>query len=83
MIRLLQDGTGLFEAIRARMELQSGGLIGPFVLDRRIGDGAFSQMWQAHHTLPSAVVAIKVIEKASISTPIGPTRLTREISLLC
>jgi hypothetical protein len=53
------------------------------MLDRRIGDGAFPQMWQADHTIPSAVVAIQVIEKASISTPIGPTRLTREISLLC
>jgi serine/threonine protein kinase len=57
------------------MELQPGGLIGPFVLDQRIGDGAFTQVWQAHHTLSSAVVAIKVIEKTSTSTPIGCTRL--------
>jgi serine/threonine protein kinase len=64
------------------MELQPGALIGSFVLDQRIGDGAFAQVWQAHHTLSSIVVAIKVIEKASISTPIARTRLTREISLL-
>jgi serine/threonine protein kinase len=55
--------------------LQPGSLIGPFVLDQRIRNGAFTQVWQAHHTLLSAVVAIKVIEKASISTPIGRTRL--------
>jgi serine/threonine protein kinase len=44
------------------MELQPGGLIGPFVLDQRIGDGAFAPVWQGHHTLSSAVVAIKVID---------------------
>jgi serine/threonine protein kinase len=63
------------------MEWQPGGLIGLFVLDQRIGYGAFAQVWQVHHTLSSAVVASKLIEKASISAPIARTRLTREISL--
>jgi hypothetical protein len=33
--------------------------IGSFVLDKRIGDGAFASVWRAHHAVASTTVAVK------------------------
>jgi hypothetical protein len=57
--------------------------IGQFELDQPVGSGAFASVWRAHPvSCPSIPVAIKIILKANISTPIARTRLTREVSLL-
>ena len=62
--------------------LRPGFEVGPFVLERNIGSGAFAAVWRAHHAKSNATVAIKVINKATISTPVARTRLQREIALL-
>ena len=62
--------------------LRPGSQAGPFVLERNIGSGAFASVWRAHHSVSKSTVAIKVINKATISTPVARTRLQREIALL-
>ena len=62
--------------------LRPGFEIGSFVLERNIGSGAFAAVWRAHHSISNATVAIKVINKSTISTPVARTRLQREIALL-
>jgi hypothetical protein len=60
-----------------------GTRIGHFQLDQPVGSGAFASVWRAHPLRsPQTPVAIKIIRKATICTPIAKTRLTREISLL-
>ena len=62
--------------------LYPGAKIGHFVLEQRIGSGAFASVWRAKHDRSGTPVAIKVINKETISTPVARTRLQREISLL-
>ncbi|OHT07540.1 CAMK family protein kinase [Tritrichomonas foetus] len=62
--------------------LHPGFSIGTYVFERNIGAGAFASVWRAHHKLSNSIVAIKVIEKATISTQVAQTRLQREIALL-
>ena len=62
--------------------LRPGVKIGSFILDKDIGSGAFASVWRAKHDRSGTPVAIKVINKSTISTPVARTRLQREIALL-
>ena len=62
--------------------IRPGFQAGPFVIERNIGSGAFASVWRAHHSISKSPVAIKVINKSTISTPVARTRLQREIALL-
>jgi serine/threonine protein kinase len=77
----VRDNLHFFEA-GTMTRFGPGFQVGSFVLDKIIGDGAFASVWWAHHAVASTVVAVKVIEKVSITTPVARTRLTREISFL-
>ncbi|OHT02672.1 CAMK family protein kinase [Tritrichomonas foetus] len=62
--------------------IRPGSTIGSFVLERNIGSGAFASVWRGHHINSKSPVAIKVINKSTISTEVAQTRLQREIALL-
>jgi serine/threonine protein kinase len=52
------------------------------VLEKPVGEGAFASVWRAHHTTGCQIVAIKIINKAAITTQVAQTRLQREIAFL-
>lgn len=56
--------------------------VGNYELIRIIGNGAFAQVWLGRHIITGTSVAIKVIARASLSTPDAMTRFTREVSLM-
>jgi serine/threonine protein kinase len=62
--------------------LHAGYRVGAFILEERIGSGGFASVWRAHHVAANVAVAVKVIPKESIATPLARTRLTREITIL-
>jgi serine/threonine protein kinase len=63
-------------------ELAPGYEVGSFILEKNVGAGAFASVWKARHKISNHVVAIKVIAKDGVSTPVARTRLQREISFL-
>jgi serine/threonine protein kinase len=63
--------------------LSAGAVIGRYVLSESIGSGAFASVWRAHPAAcPIVSVAIKIIPKENVSTPVARKRLAREIALL-
>ena len=62
--------------------LTAGQIVGKYVLEKCIGNGAFATVWKAHHVDSLSTVAIKVISKDTISNQVAQTRLQREIALL-
>jgi serine/threonine protein kinase len=62
--------------------IRLGRRIGSFLFEQEIGIGSFASVWKAHHTVSHSSVAIKVILKSTIDTPVAKTRLQREIALL-
>jgi serine/threonine protein kinase len=63
-------------------DLQPGQEVGSFILDKKVGEGAFASVWRGRHKVAGHPVAIKVISKAGISTAVAQTRLQREIAFL-
>jgi serine/threonine protein kinase len=63
-------------------DIRPGQEVGSFILEKSVGTGAFASVWKARHKISNHVVAIKVISKDGIDTPVARTRLQREISFL-
>jgi tRNA A-37 threonylcarbamoyl transferase component Bud32 len=63
-------------------EVEAGTALGPFVLEEKIGEGAFASVWRARHTVANRSVAIKLIEKSGVDSASERTRMQREIALL-
>jgi serine/threonine protein kinase len=56
--------------------------IGNYIFQERLGDGAFASVWLALHELVHIRVAIKIVQRSSITDEDSVTRLTRELNLL-
>jgi serine/threonine protein kinase len=56
--------------------------ISNFVFEKSVGSGAFASVWRAHHKVSGHRVAIKVIQKAGITSEVAHTRLEREKAFL-
>jgi serine/threonine protein kinase len=61
---------------------QSGQEIESFVLEKKIGQGSFAQVWRGRHISSGVFVAVKIVQKQSLNTPTLRTRFQREIALM-
>ena len=61
--------------------IYNGKEINEYVFQRKLGEGAFASVWQAHSTKANIDVAIKVLPKQFLSDEASITRLHREINL--
>ncbi|OHS98713.1 CAMK family protein kinase [Tritrichomonas foetus] len=52
-----------------------------FILDEKLGSGAFAEVWLAHHESSQKNVAIKVVTKNSVRQSINKRRLENEIMI--
>jgi serine/threonine protein kinase len=65
------------------LSLSAGAVIGCYVLSESIGSGAFASVWRAHPVAcPIVSVAIKIIPRENVATPLARKRLAREVALL-
>jgi serine/threonine protein kinase len=64
------------------MALDTGASVGPYVFEKRLGAGAFAEVWLATHRLTLVKVAVKVILKSSLDDAGSTTRFVRELNLL-
>jgi serine/threonine protein kinase len=62
--------------------LQAGEQIGPFIIESCIGSGSFASVWRARHSQAPHRVAITVLGRPGLSTPLARTRLQREVAFL-
>jgi serine/threonine protein kinase len=51
---------------RRTTSLRSGGRVGPYVLEERIGRGGFGEVWRARHEISALVAAVKLPRDAQL-----------------
>ncbi len=56
-------------------------VLGPYVLQERLGEGGMGTVFKAHHTFLNRPVAIKLINEAQLSSPSAADRFLLEMQL--
>ena len=55
--------------------------IGDYILLEQIGQGTFSKVTKAFHTISEQIVAVKILDKQKIEDEIDIERINREINI--
>ena len=56
--------------------------IGDYILLEQIGQGTFSKVTKAFHTISEQIVAVKILDKQKIEDEVDIERINREINIL-